>query len=519
MNLAHIPILSILIWFPLFGAFLCLCTGSDKNANRARAIAVVTAVISLLLCVPLYLGFDATRFDMQFVEDSVWIPSYQVHYALGIDGISLLMIILSNFTGLLVVIAGCHSINKRVAQYMAAFLTMQAMIVGVFCSLDSIVFYIFWEGMLIPMYLSIGMWGSANRSYASIKFFLFTFLGSILMLVAIIYLYNQTGSFMIQNFYGLPLDVTTQKWLFFAFLLAFAVKVPMWPVHTWLPDAHTEAPAGGSVVLAALMLKLGIYGFFRFSMPITPIACTKLAGLMIALSLIAIVYIGLVAIVQKDMKKLIAYSSIAHMGFATLGCFMVYDILHHMHTLQDAYMSLEGAVIQMIAHAFGSGAMFLGVGMLAERFRTHSRLIQDYGGVANTMPIFAAFFMLFAMSNVGLPGTAGFVGEFMVIMSAFQTHFMVAAFAALTLLLSASYTLWMYKRVFFGPIANDQVAQFQDITFTEKINYILLAIGVFFVGLYPQPIINLLHVTVGHLLLQSIPSTYAMNVPVNTFFA
>jgi NADH-quinone oxidoreductase subunit M len=365
--------------------------------------------------------------------------------------------------------------------------------------------------MLIPMYLSIGMWGSANRSYASIKFFLFTFLGSLLMLVALVYLYTQSGTFKIQDFYGLPMGLSAQLGLFLAFLLAFAVKVPMWPVHTWLPDAHTEAPAGGSVVLAALMLKLGVYGFLRFSLPITPMASEKLAWLMIVLSLIAIVYIGLIAIVQSDMKKLIAYSSIAHMGFATLGCFMVYDIVMHMGSLQDAYMSLEGAVIQMIAHAFGSGAMFLGVGMLAERFYNHSRLIKDYGGVANTMPVFAAFFMLFAMSNVGLPGTAGFVGEFMVIMSAFQSHFLVALIASFTLILSASYTLWMYKRVFFGPIANDEVAAFTDITWTEKINYVLLAAGVFFVGLYPQPIIQVLHATIGHLLLQSMSPELAMN--------
>ena len=395
---------------------------------------------------------------------------------------------------------------------MAAFLIIQGMIVGVFCAMDAILFYVFWEGMLIPMYLSIGMWGSANRSYASIKFFLFTFFGSILMLVALLYLYNKTGSFMIQNFYGLSLDLTTQKWLFAAFLFAFAVKVPMWPVHTWLPDAHTEAPAGGSVVLAALMLKLGIYGFFRFSMPITPLACEKMAWVMIVLSLIAIVYIGLIAIVQTDMKKLIAYSSIAHMGFATLGCFMVYNIAVDSHSLETAYMSLEGAVIQMVAHAFGSGAMFLGVGMLADRSLTHSRQIRDYGGVANSMPIFAAFFMLFAMSNVGLPGTAGFVGEFMIIMSAVQSHFMVAVFASLTLILSACYTLWMYKRVFFGVVANDQVASFKDVSRLELFNYILLAAGVFYIGLYPEPLINILRPTIGHLLLQSLSPDLALSV-------
>lgn len=513
----QLPLLTILIWLPVVGAFLILCTGDEKNANWARGIAVAITITNFLLSIPLYLGFDPGRYDMQFLEDHLWVSAYQLHYALGVDGISLVMVILTNFTGLLVIIAACQSIKIRVSQYMAAFLVMQGMIVGVFCAMDAILFYVFWEGMLIPMYLSIGMWGSANRNYASIKFFLFTFLGSILMLVALIYLYNQSGSFMIQSFYGLPLSLYVQVWLFLAFLLAFAVKVPMWPVHTWLPDAHTEAPAGGSVVLAALMLKLGVYGFLRFSMPITPMACEKLAFLMIILSLIAIVYIGLIAIVQTDMKKLIAYSSIAHMGFATLGCFMVYEIVAHMHGLQEAYMSLEGAVIQMVAHAFGSGAMFLGVGLLAERCITHSRMIKDYGGVAHTMPIFAAFFMLFAMSNVGLPGTAGFVGEFMVIMSAFQTNFWVASIASLTLILSASYTLWMYKRVFFGPVANTEVAGFSDISLPEKINYILLAFGVFFVGLYPQPIINVLRVTIGHILLQSMPPDLAANMQ-NTLF-
>jgi NADH-quinone oxidoreductase subunit M len=503
---SHLPLLSILIWLPVFGAIVVLMAGGDKNARAAQIIAVAVSTASLLLCIPFYLGYDPTSFAMQYQENYLWIRAYEIHYAIGVDGISLAMIILTNFTGLLVIIAGCNAIKDRIAQYMAAFLVMQGMMIGVFAATDAILFYVFWEGMLIPMYLSIGMWGSTNRSYASIKFFLYTFLGSILMLIALLYLYNKTGVFEIQKFYGLHLDQHQQILLFFAFFLAFAVKVPMWPVHTWLPDAHTEAPSGGSVVLAALMLKLGIYGFLRFSMPIVPEACDQLDWFMIILSLIAIVYIGLIAVIQSDMKKLIAYSSIAHMGFATLGCFMVYDIVKHMNTLQDAYMSLEGAVIQMIAHAFGSGAMFLGVGIMADRMYNHSRLIKDYGGLATRMPVFAAFFMLFAMSNVGLPGTAGFVGEFMVIMSAFQSNFWVAFFAATTLILAASYTLWMYKRVFFGPIVNEHVATFQDLNWIETLNYTLLAVGVFWLGLYPEPVLNVLHVTIGHLLQISLPN-------------
>ncbi|OAI49047.1 NADH:ubiquinone oxidoreductase subunit M [Gammaproteobacteria bacterium SCGC AG-212-F23] len=505
----HLPLLSLLIWLPVLGAMLVLSVGSEKHANVARTIGCFFAVINLLLCIPLYLAFDANSFAMQFPENKLWIEAYQIHYSLGVDGLSLAMVILTNFTGLLVILAGCRAIKVHVSQYMATFLVMQGMMIGVFAATDAVLFYVFWEGMLIPMYLSIGMWGSANRSYASIKFFLYTFLGSILMLIALLYLYNQTGTFEIAKFYGLHLSLPVQKLLFFAFFLAFAVKVPMWPVHTWLPDAHTEAPSGGSVVLAALMLKLGIYGFLRFSMPIVPLASEQLAWVMIGLSLIAIVYIGFVAIVQTDMKKLIAYSSIAHMGFATLGCFMVYDIIRVNGSYQDAYMSLEGAVVQMIAHAFGSGAMFLGVGMLADRFYNHSRMIHDYGGIANKMPIFAAFFMLFAMSNVGLPGTAGFVGEFMVIMSAFRANFWIAFIAALTLILAASYTLWMYKRVFFGETTNKHLEEFKDLHWIETTNYILLTVGVFYLGLYPAPVLNILHATVGHILALSLPGVTA----------
>jgi NADH-quinone oxidoreductase subunit M len=499
MFLQH-HLLSFLIWLPVVGAAAVLMTGGDNHAKYARAIAASVAAINLLLCIPLYLGFDSGSYAMQFTQRNLWVTAYKIYYAVGVDGISLAMIILTNFTGLIVILAACEAIKVRIAQYMAAFLVMQGMMIGVFAATDAILFYVFWEGMLIPMYLSIGMWGSENRSYASIKFFLYTFLGSILMLVALLYLYTQTGTFEIIKYYGLNLPLLMQELLFWAFFLAFAVKVPMWPVHTWLPDAHTEAPSGGSVILAALMLKLGIYGFLRFSMPVTPSACQHLDWFMIALSLIAIVYIGLVAIVQSDMKKLIAYSSIAHMGFATLGCFMIYSIVQKTGNIENAYLSLEGAVIQMISHAFGSGAMFLGIGFMADRYFSHSRLIKDYGGIANRMPIFAAFFMLFAMSNIGLPGTAGFVGEFMVIMSAFQAHFWIAVTAAMTLVLAASYSLWMYKRVFFGPIANPEVAKMQDLSWLEITNYTLLAVGVLGLGIYPNPALNLLHSSVSHLL-------------------
>lgn len=499
--MSSLPLLSLFIWLPIIGAMLVLISG-EQRVNVTRGIAVVITFSTFLLSIPFYLNFDVSRYDMQFVEVYKWIPTYNIQYALGVDGISLLMIILTNFTGLLVVIAACTAIKKRVAQYMAAFLILQGMIVGVFAAMDAVLFYIFWEGMLIPMYLSIGMWGSSNRNYASIKFFLFTFSGSILMLVALVYLYMQTHSFLIQDYYGLPLAPHIQNLLFIAFALAFAVKVPMIPIHTWLPDAHTEAPAGGSVVLAALMLKLGIYGFLRFSLPILPLASQRFAGLMIVLSLVAIVYISLIAIIQKDMKKLIAYSSIAHMGFATLACFMVFKIAGPM---EMAYMSIEAAVILMISHAFSSGGMFLGVGLMADRFYNYSRLIKDYGGLASTMPIFSAFFLLFAMSNVGLPGTSGFVGEFMIIMSAFQTNFWVAFFASTSLILSAAYTLWMYKRVFFGPLANEHVAAFKDITWSEKLNFSMLAIAILFIGIYPNSIINVLQATAQHLVIQSMP--------------
>lgn len=496
--LMQLPLLSVLIWLPVLGGLLVLATGDDHNAKRARIIALLTAILGLAACIPLYQGFNVDSIVMQFQENTSWISAYNINYKLGIDGISLALIILTNFTTLVVILSSWHSIQRRVAQYMAAFLIMQGMMVGVFAAMDTILFYVFWEGMLIPIYLSIGIWGGANRSYASIKFFLYTFFGSALMLVALIYLGLKAHSFTIQDFYALPLTETEQAYIFFAFLLAFAVKVPMWPLHTWLPDAHTEAPAGGSVVLAALMLKMGVYGFLRFSLPITPDACQSMAWLMIVLSLIAITYIGLVAIAQTDMKRLVAYSSVAHMGFSTLGCFMIYEIINVTHNHAYAYMSLEGGIVQMISHAFSSGAMFVGIGILYEQL--HTRLIKDYGGVANKMPKFAALFMVFAMANVGLPGTSGFVGEFMVIVSGFQAHFWVTFFAATTLILGAVYTLWMYKRVFFGKVSNEGVAALRDASGFNLLALVLLAIPVLVIGVYPQVLLNLFHASVGNIL-------------------
>jgi NADH-quinone oxidoreductase subunit M len=484
-----LPLLSLAIWVPIVSGLAVLITGPDRHAGAARVLALVGAVLGFLVTIPLYLGFDATARGFQFVELKPWIEAFRVNYHLGIDGISLLLILLNSFTTILVVIAGWQVIQERVAQYMAAFLFLSGFMNGVFAALDALLFYVFFEATLIPMFVIIGIWGGPNRVYAALKFFLYTLLGSLLALVALIYLYNVSGgSFSLPVWYDLPLSLTAQVLVFLALFAAFAVKVPMWPVHTWLPDAHVEAPTGGSVVLAAIMLKLGAYGFIRLSLPIAPDASHYLSTFVIALSLIAVVYIGLVALVQADMKKLIAYSSISHMGFVTLGIFIFNP------------QGIEGAVIQMVSHGFVSGALFLCVGVLYDRL--HSRQIADYGGVVNRMPVFAALFMLFAMANAGLPGTSGFVGEFIVIMGAIKANFWYAVAAASTLIWGAAYTLWMYKRVIFGPVANDHVAHLRDINLREFVVLGALAVAVLWMGIYPAPFADVLHVAVDELIAQ-----------------
>jgi NADH-quinone oxidoreductase subunit M len=480
------PWLSLSVWIPILAGLLVLAAGS-RNGRAVRWISLLGAIAGFLVTLPLITGFDNGSAAMQFVELKPWIERFHINYHLGVDGISVLFILLNSFITVLVVIAGWESIQNKVAQYMAAFLIMSGLLNGTFSALDSILFYVFFEATLIPMYLVIGVWGGPNRVYAAVKFFLYTLLGSLLMLVAFLYLYNASGgSFAILDFHKLPLSFTAQMVLFFAFFMSFAVKVPMWPVHTWLPDAHVEAPTGGSAVLAAILLKLGTYGFVRFSLPILPDASHYLAPFMITLSLIAIVYIGLVALVQTDMKKLIAYSSIAHMGFVTLGLFLF-----------NAY-GIEGALIQMVSHGFVSAAMFLCVGVMYDR--VHSRNIADYGGVVNTMPKFAAFMLLFAMANAGLPATSGFVGEFLVIMGAMKHSFWVAFLAATTLIFGAAYTLWMYKRVIFGEVANHHVAEMKDINGREFVVLSLLAIAVLWMGIYPAPFTEIMHASVNNLL-------------------
>jgi len=491
------PLLSLVIWTPIFGGILVLFAG-DQNPSGARKIALVVSLITFLLTVPLYTQFNTSTHLMQFVERHEWIGVFNIEYYLGIDGISMPLILLTSFTTVIVIISAWEVIQYRVSQYLAAFLIMEGFMFGTFAALDSILFYIFFEAMLIPMFLVIGVWGGANRIYATLKFFLYTFIGSVLMLVALIYMYTRSGSFAIFDFHHLQLSLNEQVLIFLAFLVAFAVKVPMWPVHTWLPDAHVEAPTGGSVILAAIMLKIGGYGFLRFSLPITPDASAELDWLIITMSLTAVVYIGFVALVQRDMKKLIAYSSIAHMGFVTLGFFIVFRIFDSEYGTQGAALALEGGMVQMVSHGFISGAMFLCVGVLYDRM--HSRQIADYGGVANTMPVFAAFMVFFAMANAGLPGTSGFVGEFMVILASFKASFWIAFLAALTLILGAAYTLWMVKRVIYGEIANDNVRALNDINKREFLFLALLALAVLGLGLWPDPLVEVMHPTIDNLL-------------------
>ncbi len=480
------PLLSAAIWIPILFGIAVLALGNDRNANVVRSVSLAGSILGLIATLPLFTGFDRSTAAMQFVEKSPWIARVSANYHLGIDGLSVWFVLLTAFITVVVVVAGWKVIEDKVAQYMASFLILSGLMIGVFCALDGLLFYVFFEATLIPMYVIIGVWGGPNRVYAAFKFFLYTLLGSLLTLVALIYLYLQSGSFSILDWHELPLSLTEQTTIFLAFLIAFAVKVPMWPVHTWLPDAHVEAPTGGSVVLAAIMLKLGAYGFLRFSLPIAPDASHELSGMMIGLSLIAVVYIGLVALVQTDMKKLVAYSSVAHMGFVTLGFFIFNQL------------GVQGAIVQMISHGFISGAMFLCIGVLYDRL--HSRRIADYGGVVNTMPRFAALFMLFTMANCGLPATSGFVGEFFVILGAVKYNFWVAMAATSTLILGAAYSLWMYKRVVFGAVANDNVAGLKDVDSREFWMLAVLAIAVLWMGIQPKPVTDVTEASVTHLL-------------------
>ena len=494
-------LLSVLVWLPITAGIAVLLLG-ERNIVIGRWLALAASLATLALAVPLWAHFDTTTAVLQFPEKLPWIPRFKAYYALGVDGISLPLIVLTAFMTVPVVIAGWTVIEKRPAQYYAAFLIMEGLMIGVFAATDALLFYFFWEAMLIPMFLIIGIWGGPRRVYATIKFFLYTFLGSVFMLAALIYMYVKAGDYAIASFQAMPLSLIEQRWIFVAFLLAFAVKVPMWPVHTWLPDAHVEAPTGGSVILAAIMLKMGGYGFLRFSLPVVPDASRELDLLVITLSLIAVIYIGYVALVQLDMKKLIAYSSISHMGFVTLGAFVMYEIVRNTGSLQGAGMGVDGAMVQMVSHGLISGALFLCVGVLYDRL--HSRQIADYGGVVNTMPVFAAFMVLFALANTGLPGTSGFVGEFLVIIASFRASFWYSALAAVTLILSSGYTLWLVKRVVFGPVTSPRVAALQDLNGREYLVLGALAVAVLVVGVWPAPLLKVMQPTVHHLVSQAV---------------
>ncbi len=499
----QVPWLSLLIWLPVIGGSILLFTVGEKKAELSRWLALAIATATFLLTIPVYLAFDPSSHQLQFVEKDSWFESLNIYYYLGIDGFALPLIMLTSLMTIVVVVSAWRSIQVRVNMYMAAFLMMCGLMNGVFAAADAILFYVFWEAMLVPMFLVIGIWGGPNRVYATIKFFLYTFIGSVLMLIALIYLGIEADSFDIQALHRLPLELSVQHYIFWAFLIAFAVKVPMFPVHTWLPDAHVEAPTGGSVILAAIMLKMGTYGFVRFLLPVAPDASLHWADVMIVLSLIAIVYIGFVALVQKDMKKLIAYSSIAHMGFVVLGFFIVFALTEN-QSLDAAIMGMQGGLVQMISHGFISGALFLCIGVLYDRL--HSRQIIDYGGVANTMPKFAALFMVFAMANAGLPGTSGFVGEFMVIVAAFQAQVWYAILAATTLILGAAYSLWMYRRVMFGDVANKKVAALEDIGSREFYMLFGLVLLVLLFGVWPAPLLEVMNASVENLVSCSIKS-------------
>ena len=492
------PILSVIVWLPIVGGIAVLLLGSGTRVQLGKQIALGVSIVTFVLSVPLWTQFDSDSAAMQFVENVPWIARFNAAYALGVDGISMPLVLLTTFLTPFVVVAGWQVIETRPAQYFAAFLILEGLMIGTFAATDALLFYVFWEAMLVPMFLIIGVWGGARRVYATVKFFLYTFLGSVFMLVALIYMYLQAGDYAIASFHDLRLTMNEQVLIFFAFLLAFAVKVPMFPVHTWLPDAHVEAPTGGSVILAAILLKMGGYGFIRFSLPITPDASQELAWLMIALSLIAVVYIGFVALVQSDMKKLIAYSSIAHMGFVTLGFFVIFAMTDAAPSSDGARLALQGGMMQMLSHGLISGALFLCVGVLYDRM--HSREIGAYGGVINTMPKFAALMVLFGLANAGLPGTSGFVGEFFVILGTFHANPWLAFLAATTLILGAAYTLWMIKRVVFGEVANDHVAALTDVGAREFWMLMLLAIAVLLVGIWPAPLVDAMDASLGQLL-------------------